>query len=210
LTRQETLDLIGRGRLIAILRGNFADRVDVIGDILCEAGVHAMEVTMNSPRVLESIERLARGQGTRMAVGVGTVRTVDEVSQAADAGATFVVSPDCDVAVVEATRARGMVSVPGCFSPTEIAQAARAGADAVKLFPASCLGPGFVRAMKGPSPELKMVPTGGVTVDSVGHWLKAGAWALGVGGELVNPQDDPAQLRGRADAFVAACRRADA
>jgi 2-dehydro-3-deoxyphosphogluconate aldolase/(4S)-4-hydroxy-2-oxoglutarate aldolase len=205
VTRDQTLQSIGDGRLIAILRGDFGDRIDVIGDTLAEAGVKALEVTMNSPRAFVSIERLARRLATRVAVGVGTVRSPEDVRRAADAGATFVVSPECDRAVIAATRESGLVSLPGCFSPTEIAQAIAAGADAVKLFPAGSLGTAFIHAMRGPSPELRMVPTGGVSLDNAAGWLAAGAWALGVGGELVRPQDDLQQLRRRADAFVGVC-----
>ena len=203
--REATLQRITSARLIAILRGDFGNLVDTIADHLVLAGVTVLEVTMNSPGALEHIERLARRLTGRAAVGVGTVRNSTEVRRAADAGATFVVSAECIIDVIEATRDRGLVSLPGCFTPTEVAVAFDAGADAVKLFPAVSLGVGFLRALRGPRPDLRAVPTGGITLENAAEWLDAGAWALGVGGELIGRDADRAGIRERAEAFVRVC-----
>jgi 2-dehydro-3-deoxyphosphogluconate aldolase / (4S)-4-hydroxy-2-oxoglutarate aldolase len=204
--REDTLQKIASARLIAILRGDFGNAVDTIADQLVLAGVTVLEVTMNSPGALEHIERLARRLRGRAAVGVGTVRNATEVRRAADAGATFVVSAECLIDVIKATRDRGLVSLPGCFTPTEVAVALDAGADAVKLFPAVSLGVGFLRALRGPRSDLRTVPTGGITLENAAEWLDAGAWALGVGGELIGRDADRAGIRERAEAFVRVCR----
>lgn len=164
-----------------------------------------MELTMDSPRVLRNIEILASRLAPAVAVGAGTVRTSTEATSAAAAGASFVVSPDCDPDVIGTASHYGMASLPGCFTPTEMKRAVAAGADGIKLFPASCVGPGFVRAVKVPSPELRLVPTGGVTLSNAAEWLMAGAWAIAVGSELFRTGTDLAGLRERAAAFTAVC-----
>lgn len=208
---ESTIARIEASRVIVILRGDFRERgVDLVA-ALAEGGVTAAEVTMNSPGAVDLIARLARELGGRLAVGAGTVLKPDEVLHVADAGATFIVSPNRDVSVIRATKRAGLVSVPGCFTPSEIIEALDAGADAAKLFPASGLGPGFVRAMRGPVPAVRLVPTGGVTPELAREYRAAGAWAVGVGSELIRPDalsapDGLARLRERAAAFVAALR----
>lgn len=201
------LDRIEAGRIIAILRGDFAGREEEIVSVLAEAEVSAVEATLNSPRALDSIKRLADRFAAKMAVGAGTVLTPDEVDRAADAGAQFIVSPNRGLPVIAATKRRGLASFPGCFTPSEVVEAIQAGADAAKIFPAECLGPGFVKAMRGPLPQIRLIPTGGVTPDTTRSYLAAGAWAVGVGSELLGKdlQSDRGleKLRERARAFVA-------
>ena len=204
----QTINTIANGRIIAILRGDFGGREIEMTAALAAAGVTAVEVTLNSPAALTTIKRLAAQFGPRMTVGAGTVLTVEEVAQAAAAGAQFIVSPNRDARVIEATKRHGLVSLPGCFTPSEIVAAINAGADAVKLFPANCLGVGFVKALRGPLPLIRTVPTGGVTPDAARQYFAAGAWAVGVGSELIGKDatttDYPARLHERAAAFVAA------
>lgn len=210
MERDVVIEAIARGRIIAILRGEFGGREVEIAGILLEAGVTAIEVTLNSPGAIRSIKSLADGFGSRMAVGAGTVLSREEVEKVNDAGARFIVSPNRDFRVIEATRRCNLVSIPGCFTPSEAIEAIGAGADAIKLFPASSLGPSFVRAMRGPLPDIRLVPTGGVTMTTAREYLEAGAWAVGVGSELVGA-DVPGlngldRLRERAKAFVDATR----
>lgn len=210
MERDVVIEAIARGRIIAILRGEFGGREVEIAGILLEAGVTAIEVTLNSPGAIRSIKSLADGFGSRMAVGAGTVLSREEVEKVNDAGARFIVSPNRDFRVIEATRRCNLVSIPGCFTPSEAIEAIGAGADAIKLFPASSLGPSFVRAMRGPLPDIRLVPTGGVTMTTTREYLEAGAWAVGVGSELVGA-DVPGlngldRLRERAKAFVDATR----
>lgn len=211
MTETEVIQTIERGRIIAILRGDFQQREVEIVSILADAGVTAVEMTLNSPGAIEGISRLSRHFGSRLAVGAGTVVRVDQVMKIADIGARFVVSPNRNVAVIRATKQRGLVSIPGCFTPSEVLEAVDAGADAAKLFPAGSLGPGFVKAIRGPIPDVRLVPTGGVDAESASLYLRAGAWALGVGSELVSADAVGSggleRLQARALAFVATCRK---
>jgi len=185
---KEVIKHIGAGRIVAIMRGDFRGRETEIVQVLHEAGIRAVEVTLNSPEAVASIKRLAKEFAANIVVGAGTVLTVEEVERVADAGAAFIVSPNCVSSVIEATKRRDLVSMPGCFTPSEIIEAFDAGADAAKVFPAESLGVGFIRAMlSGPLPDALLVPTGGLTVENVGAYFEAGAWAAGIGSELVNP-----------------------
>ena len=201
---------IESARVIAILRGDYREGGAEIVAALLQGGLTAVEVTLNSPGAFELIGRLAREFGGRMAVGAGTVLKTDEVRKSFDAGAKFIVSPNRNAAVIQTTKRHGLASVPGCFTPSEIVEALEAGADAAKLFPASCLGPAFVRAMRGPVANVRTVPTGGVTPELAREYRAAGAWAVGVGSELVGPDAlKPGgldRLAERAAAFVAAMR----
>ena len=210
MENEQIIDRIQTGRIIAILRGDFGGREEEMTAVLCEAGISAVEVTMNSPRALESIKRLASRFGSSMAVGAGTVLTPCEVACAAGEGAQFIVSPNREARVIGETKRRGLASFPGCFTPSEVVEAMAAGADAAKLFPAECLGPAFVKAMRGPLPQVRLVPTGGVTPEMTRTYLSLGAWAVGVGSELIGKDVRTdlglESLRTRAQAFVAAVR----
>lgn len=204
----QTLSTIEKRRVIAILRGDFRGRDVEIASALIDGGITAVEVTLNSPGACDSIARLAARFGSRIAVGAGTVLKREEVELVKDAGAWFIVSPNCEPAVIEAARRLEMVSLPGCFTPTEIVRALDCGADAVKLFPAQCLGVEFVRAMSGPFRGIRLVPTGGISPGIAREYFSAGAWAVGVGSELVGKQiatdSEIEQIRKRALAFTQA------
>lgn len=206
----ETMTRIAAGKVVAIFRGDFGGMETDIVAAMADAGLTAVEVTLTSPDALAAIERVAKAFGSRMAVGAGTVLSAAEVDRCAAAGATFIVSPNRDLAVITHTKKLGLGSFPGCFTPSEIVEAVGAGADAAKLFPASVLGPGFVKAIRGPLPTVKIVPTGGVTPEAAKAYLEAGAWGVGAGSELVN-KDVMApggldRLRARTAAYLAACR----
>ncbi|MGI8784474.1 MAG: bifunctional 4-hydroxy-2-oxoglutarate aldolase/2-dehydro-3-deoxy-phosphogluconate aldolase [Acidobacteriota bacterium] len=185
MDRSRILATIQAGRIIAILRGDFRGHETAIAEALVETGITALEVTLNSPGAAGSIELLAARFGHRMAVGAGTVLDCAGVEQAAGAGAQFIVSPNRDASVIEASRRHELISIPGCFTPSEVVEALAAGADAVKIFPASCIEPSYIGAILGPLPETRLVPTGGVTPERVTHFLKAGAWAVGSGSDLI-------------------------
>lgn len=210
MNHQQTITQIEAGRVIAILRGEFGGQIEEIVGAMIEAGLSAVEVTLNSPDALISIARLVALYSSRLAVGAGTVLDADEVLRAADTGARFIVSPNRNASVIKATKKRGLVSLPGCFTPSEIVEAIDAGADAVKLFPASSLGPAFVKALRGPLPDVRTVPTGGVTPEAAREYFAAGAWAVGVGSELIGKEVlEPGGLervRERTAAFMAAVR----
>jgi Entner-Doudoroff aldolase len=211
MTPKQTVELIERGRIIAILRGDFGGREEDIVSVLHETAITAVEVTLNSPGAWDSITRLAARFGSRMAVGAGTVLRAEDVEHAADIGATFIVSPNRDRQVITAAKARGLASFPGCFTPSEIVEALAAGADAAKVFPAQCLGVDFIKAMRGPLPQARLIPTGGVTAIAAHSYLEAGAWAVGVGSELVGRNTalsgNLEELRQRALSYVSAARR---
>jgi 2-dehydro-3-deoxyphosphogluconate aldolase/(4S)-4-hydroxy-2-oxoglutarate aldolase len=144
-------------------------------------------------------------------LGAGTVLTPEQADAAVDAGATYLVSPVVDLEVIEAARRRGVAALPGALTPTEILRAWRAGAAAVKLFPASLGGPGYLRAVKAPLPEVPLVPTGGVGLEEIGGYLRAGALAVGLGGPLVGDAGEGGSLealRRRAATALAAVREA--
>jgi len=211
MTSDQVLKQIEAGRIIAILRGDFGGREEEIVSVLIEAGVTAVEVTLNSPNAFDSINRLSAKFGSRIAVGAGTVLRVDEVERVADSGARFIVSPNRNASVIKTTKRLGLVSLPGCFTPSEIVEALDAGADAAKLFPAQSLGIDFIKAMRGPLPDVRLVPTGGVTPEAARSYIVAGAWALGVGSELVGKDvisdEGFESLRRRARAFTEAVKR---
>lgn len=213
MNSSETLALLSAGRVVAIMRGDFRGQEEEIVAVLCEAGITAVELTLNSADAMNAIKQLAMRFGTQIAVGAGTVLRTEEVDQVADVGACFVVSPNRDVRVIEAAKRRHLISLPGCFTPSEIVEALAAGADAAKLFPANSLGPGFVRAMRGPLPHARLVPTGGVTPETAREYMLAGAWAVAVGSELVGPDaltdGGLGRLQTRAAAFVDAVRSAE-
>ena len=176
------------GGVVAIARRLDPTVVTAVADGLLEGGVRVFEVTLNDPEAaaLASIARLARhAEGTPLAVGAGTVLSEEAAQRAVDAGATFLVMPHTDQELVAWAAARGLPSFPGAFSPTEILTAWRAGAAAVKLFPASVAGPAFVREFRGPFPDLPLIPTGGVTALSAPDFIRAGAIAVGLGSWLI-------------------------
>lgn len=173
-------------RIIAIIRGNHAEHILPLAELLYEEGVRVLEVTLNSPNALDMIEKLAAHFSDRLLIGAGTVLEVAEVRQAADHGARFIVSPDVYVPVIECGLNMGLGVLPGAFTPTEIRTAMRAGAHYIKLFPASLE---HFKQVRAPLNEVKYVPVGGVTVENAGAFLAAGAVALGIGSALV-----PAQL----------------
>jgi 2-dehydro-3-deoxyphosphogluconate aldolase/(4S)-4-hydroxy-2-oxoglutarate aldolase len=197
-------------RLVAILRAGNADRAEAVVDVLVDAGVRSLELTLTTRGALEVVERLAARVPADVEVGVGTVLTARDVDRSVDAGATFVVSPSVEPGVIAAALRRRVASYPGAFTPTEIVAAWKAGASAVKLFPAGQLGPGYLKDVRAPLPDIPVVPTGGVDIAAVGGWLAAGAVAVGMGGPLIGdalaPDGDLRALAERAAAALAAAR----
>ena len=190
--------------LVAILRGLTLHEADGIGEALVEAGIGIIEVPLNSPQPLASIEALAMRLGDRAMIGAGTVTTAAEVSAVRDAGGTLIVSPHVDQEVIAATVANGLVSLPGFFSPTEAFAALRAGAHALKLFPAEGAQPAMLKALLAVlPPEIPVLPVGGITPELMPQWLAAGAAGFGLGSALYRPGYSAAEVRERAAAFVA-------
>jgi 2-dehydro-3-deoxyphosphogluconate aldolase / (4S)-4-hydroxy-2-oxoglutarate aldolase len=174
--------VIGSTPVLAIVRFHEGGDLEGTLDALVRGGIDVLEVTIDTPGALEAVERTARNGHS---VGVGTVLTAEQVRASAAAGARFVVSPGVVPEVVEAARELGLEPMPGVFTATEIIQAQATGAGVMKLFPASYGGPGYLRALRGPFPELSLVPTGGIRVEDIRGYLDAGAAAVALGGELV-------------------------
>lgn len=200
------LAAIDAGGVVAIIRGPFLDEIDTIVQALIEGGVRAIEVSLTSPRALDQLERAALAAGSAAVLGAGTVMTPEDVTEAAKRGASFIVAPTVDAAVISSALDLELTPIPGAATPTEIIQAVRLGAPAVKLFPAETLGPDFVRAVLAPFPAVRLVPTGGVTLTRAEAFRTAGAWAVGVGSPLVSAPLDADSLASRAAAFVRAMR----
>ena len=176
------------GGVVAIGRRIDPSRVGAIIDGLAQGGVRAFELTLNDPEAdaLRSIEAAARhAAGMEMTIGAGTVLSIEAARRALDAGATFLVMPHTDPALVRWAATEGTPAFPGAATPSEILAAWRAGAAAVKLFPASVVGPGFLREFRGPFPDIPLVPTGGVTAETAGDYIRVGAIAVGLGSWLI-------------------------
>ena len=155
---------------------------------LVEGGIGVVEFTLNTPGALEAIAETRNALGDEALVGAGTVLSSEAAELAMDAGAQFIISPDTNPDVMLATQDRECVSIPGAYTPTEVATAMAFGADFVKLFPAQFLGPDFVRAMRGPIDDAPLIPTGGVSLENMQAYLDAGAVALALGSSLVNDE----------------------
>lgn len=211
MSREHVLNLLEAKRIVAILRGDMKGRELEILAALEQAGIGAVEMSIVSPDFDATLARITASFGARMAIGAGTILTLDDLNRAIAAGASFIVSPDGNREVIEATLRAGLVSVPGAYTPTEIVQVKRWGADAVKLFPASGLGPQYVRAVRAPLTDLRIVPTGGVRLADLPAYWQAGAWAVAVGSELVNASriNDPdlTELSSVARAFAVAAEK---
>lgn len=190
--------------LVAIIRGVTPDEVDAIGDAIYEGGIRIIEVPLNSPDPLESIERLAARFGDRMLVGAGTVLDHGDVDRVRDMGGRIIVSPDTNIEVIAAAAAAGMVASPGYFTPSEAFAAIRAGATALKLFPAEGAAPAVLKAQLAVLPkEVPVLAVGGITPDNMRPWLDAGASGFGLGGGLYKPGQNAAETLEKARAYVA-------
>lgn len=189
--------------LIAIIRGVRPDEVEAIGDAILSAGIRIVEVPLNSPDPLASIERLATRFGDQALIGAGTVLDAENVQRVADAGGRIIVSPSTDPAVIRQTVEQGLVSAPGFFTPSEAFAALKAGAHALKLFPAEAASPAVVKAMKAVLPaEVPLIVVGGVKPDTMRDWLSAGANGFGLGGGLYRPGQSAEETGAKARAYV--------
>ena len=185
-TRSEIVAEVERLGVVAIIRMPDPAALRAVVDALAEGGVRALEVTMTVPRAIELIKEIAPTLPADFLFGAGTLLDPDTVHRAVDAGAQFIVSPVFRPEVIKAAHEDGVAVMPGCFTPTEILSAWEMGADVIKVFPATSVGPGYLKDIRGPLPQIKLMPTGGVSIDNVGDWLRAGAVAVGVGSAIVD------------------------
>jgi len=189
--------------LIAIIRGVTPDDAEVTGDAILEGGIRIIEVPLNSPNPLASIEKLAKKFGDRALVGAGTVLKLEDVARVGDAGGRIIVSPDTNAEVISAAAAAGLVSSPGYFTPSEAFTAIRAGATALKLFPAEAASPAVLKAQLAVIPrDVPVLAVGGIKPDNMRPWLDAGASGFGLGGGLYQPGQSPEETLAKAKAYV--------
>jgi 2-dehydro-3-deoxyphosphogluconate aldolase/(4S)-4-hydroxy-2-oxoglutarate aldolase len=188
----QTLKRIEDLGLLAVVRGESrAAALEVVG-ALVQGGVLGIEITFTTPEAPRVIRDLNEEYGDSILLGAGTVTTHEQVDQAAEAGATFLVSPGCDPELLPGMLGTGLLVLPGALTPSEVMLARRLSAQAVKLFPGSSGGPSYLTALRGPFPNTAFVPTGGVSLANIADWFAAGAFAVGAGGALA-----PSSLAGR-------------
>jgi 2-dehydro-3-deoxyphosphogluconate aldolase/(4S)-4-hydroxy-2-oxoglutarate aldolase len=208
--RDKALEAILKEKIIAVIRMSDAARLFDVIETLKASGIRIIEITMTVPGALDIIQKLAAAKPEGILIGAGTVLDADTAAAAIWSGADFVVSPLADPGMIAACRAHGTLVAPGAFTPAEIVAAWDRGADIVKVFPATSLGPQYFRDLKGPFPQLRLMPTGGVTIENARAFIEAGACAVGIGTALVDKKSVAAgdwnALSGRAKQLVEALR----
>ena len=176
-------------RVLAVVRAPSAESALLAADALIAGGIVGLEITYSTPDAPAVIRELDARYGERIYLGAGTVTTPEEAEKAADAGARFLVSPGTRRELTAAMKATGLLALTGALTPSEVMAAIEYGTDVVKIFPASLGGPGFLKSLRGPFPDVALMPTGGVTPDNLDAWFAAGAVAVGAGGDLVSGAD---------------------
>lgn len=211
-TKQQIIDQLLNPGVIAVVRAKRTDQVVPLAEALVAGGVIAVEITMTTPNALAAIRETSAILGERALIGVGTVLDEATCRAALEAGAQFVVSPICRRELVPIAQQAGKPVMLGAYTPTEAQLAHEAGADFIKIFPADGLGPNYIKALRAPLPHLKIVPTGGVDLKTIGDFFKAGSVAVGAGSSLISKDvlenDDWAALTNVASEFVKAARSA--
>jgi len=173
--------------IIPVVRASSGSQAIQAAEAVCAGGIPVVELTMTVPGALEVIEKLAKGMGKEVLVGSGTVLDADSARRCLDAGAQFLVSPGFDLATVQLANSAGVLIMAGALTPTEVIAAWKAGSDLVKVFPCGNVGGAkYIKALKAPLPQVPMVPTGGVNLETAPDFLRAGSAALGIGGELIS------------------------
>lgn len=202
----DVLKIIGDSKVIAILRGVPPQYLDDTLDALIAGGIRCVEITMDSPGALDMIRQAKATYGSQLLVGAGTVLDAETARLAILAGADFCLSPTVDVQMIELCNRYGVLAVPGIFTPTEAITAWNAGAQLLKVYPATIGGPGYIKDLLGPLSQLRLLPVGGVNKDNARAYINAGAFAVGVGSNLVNATEvkagNFAQITSEADALM--------
>lgn len=206
--KEEIVSALQQARLIAVVRARSEEQVIPLAEALLRGGIRAVEITMTTPNAISAIRRAASKLPSEALIGVGTVLSGQICREAIEAGAQFVVSPITRAEVAQAAHALGKPVMLGAFTPTEAQAAFEAGSDFIKLFPADVLGPAYIKSVRAPLPHLKFVPTGGVTLETIAEFFKAGCPAVGIGSSLITSaileKNDWAELERLARKFVEA------
>ncbi|HMC27593.1 MAG TPA: bifunctional 4-hydroxy-2-oxoglutarate aldolase/2-dehydro-3-deoxy-phosphogluconate aldolase [Verrucomicrobiae bacterium] len=211
-SRFEIVRLLMEAKLIAVIRTNRGEQVQPVCEALVAGGITALEITLTTPNAIEAIREARATFGHGAVIGAGTVLTAASTHEVIAAGAEFVVSPITRTEIVEAAHSRERPVMIGAYTPTEMQTAHEAGADFIKLFPADKLGAAYVKSVRGPLPDLRIVPTGGVDLNTMADFLNAGCAALGVGSSLITSEilrtENWTDLRTLAGEFVRVAREA--
>jgi len=186
MSREEIVKNIIENGVVAVVRTKHPDKLVRIAEAIYEGGIKHIEITMTVPNALKMIAEVRGSANAKIIIGVGSVLDSDTAQKAIDAGAQFVVSPIFNKEILSTAHKNNVPAMPGTFTPTEIFNAQEQGADIIKVFPADVLGMSFFKSIKAPMPNLKIMPTGGVTLDNAGDWIKAGACAVGIGSALLD------------------------
>ena len=213
-TRLEPSALLRENPIIAVLRARDAEDYDAVVDVLAENGVRSVELTLSTPNTFEHLPSLVARGGADVEIGLGTIVTVEQAQRAIDAGARYLVTPIVNLEVIALAVRSGVPVFPGGLTPTELFSAWQAGATAVKIFPAETVGPQYGSHLRGPFPELRFMPSGGIRLADIPLWLRAGATAVSLGGPLIGDALNGGSLtalaeRTRAAVEVAASARAE-
>jgi 2-dehydro-3-deoxyphosphogluconate aldolase / (4S)-4-hydroxy-2-oxoglutarate aldolase len=211
MSRESTIERIVNCGIVAVVRSESSAALVKVVQALAEGGVTAAEVTFTVPDAIDVIRQIRREVGDAVVLGAGTVLDSETARAALLAGAEYIVAPTVNLEVIRLCRRYSKVVIPGAFTPTEVLAAWEAGADVVKIFPADVGGPSYLKALRGPLPHIRLMPTGGVDLSTAESFLKAGACCLGVGGALVDPNaianGDFTRIRDIAAQYVAIVRR---
>lgn len=198
--------------LVAVVRSPDSQQLVEVARALADGGVTVVEITMSVPDALDVVRQVRRALGDRLLLGAGTILDSETARAALLAGAEYIVAPTLNLDVIRLCQRYDKLVMPGAFTPTEIMTAWEAGADIVKVFPADCVGPAFFKALRGPLPQIRLMPTGGVDLQTAAAFLRAGACCLGVGGQLVEPKavatGDFARITDLARQYVALVKQA--
>lgn len=188
MNKWEQLQLLKESGLVAVIRKPDLDKIIDIAGALIDGGTGALEVTVETRGAMEMIQKLKETYGEKALVGAGTVLDAQTAKAAIQAGADFIFSPTFDEETIKVTSSYGKISIPGALTPTEVFNAYKAGADLIKVFPANAVSLNYIKDLQGPLGHIPMMPTGGVSVENTGHFIKSGAVAVGAGGSLVDKQ----------------------
>ena len=206
MAKSDPLNRVLSCGIVAVIRASSGELLVDVAEALVAGGVEVMEVTFTVPGAVRVLERVADKLGDRILLGAGTVLDPETARIAILAGAEFIVSPSTNLDVIATCKRYGKLIMPGAFTPTEVVTAWQAGADIVKIFPADVHGAKYLKALRGPLPQVRMMPTGGVNLETAADFLKAGACALGVGGQMIEPdavaRGDMARIQSLSRQFV--------
>ncbi|WP_320130234.1 bifunctional 4-hydroxy-2-oxoglutarate aldolase/2-dehydro-3-deoxy-phosphogluconate aldolase [uncultured Sphaerochaeta sp.] len=208
--KENVLAIIEQTKVISIIRGVRETYAARLIDALLDGGIRCLEITLNTPGALNIIKEARKREG--IVVGAGTVLSLEDAQKAIEAGAQFILSPSLSVDIIKYCNSKDILPVPGVFSPTELYTASQAGAELIKVFPAGSVGPRYIKDLLGPFSGMKLLPVGGVSTDNTKEFMKAGAFAVGVGSYLANAElakcGDFEEITKRAQSFIALAHNA--